>query len=190
VKRLNHLEVTALPAQNLDIAQEIERALAVTEPMITLTDSDIYLAGDLLAVMLNVRQWNEDMATEACRRSWGSRTVTYFVYDRELALFAPAKFCAYTAVASTPPSPDSLSRGAGLGIMTIAVYTALNDGSHLLDGGRAQRHLTHGLGMTAVNPEEMSELDAAFSQWHKRHDDCIVVHPAGPVFLLSPKWFK
>jgi hypothetical protein len=158
--------------------------------MIAMSDYDIHLAGDLLAVMLNVRQWNEDMATEAGRQLWGSRTVTYFVYDEEAGLFAPAKFCAYSAVASRLPLLDSPNKGAGLGRMTLAVYTALNDGSHLLDGGRAQRHLTHGLGMTAGNPKEFPDLDAAFSQWRERHADSIVLHPAGPVFLLSPKWFK
>jgi hypothetical protein len=190
VQRLNHLEGPGLRAENLNIDREVERALVVTEPMVTMTDYEIHLAGDLLAVMLNVRQWNEDLATEPCRLLWGSRTVTYFVYDEESGLFAPAKFCAYSAVASTPPSPDSLRKGAGLGIMTVAVYTALNDGSHLLDGGRAQKHLTHGLGMTAVNPEGILELDAAFSQWRELHADCIALHPAGSVFLLSPEWFK
>src|SRR5262249_16236517 len=106
VKRLNHLAAAALPAQNLDVAREIERALAVTEPMIAMNDYDIHLAGDLLAVMLNVRQWNEDMSTERCRLTWSSRTVTYFVYDEESGLFDPAKICAYSAVASTPLSPD------------------------------------------------------------------------------------
>ena len=190
VQRLNHLNVAALPAENLDVDREIERALAVTEPVITMTDYDLHLAGDLLAVMLNLRQWNEDMATEGARRLWGSRTVIYFVYDEESRLFAPSKFCAYTAVPARPMLPDSSHKGTGLGTMTIAVYSALNDGSHLLDGHRAQRHLTLGLGMTAVNPEELPEVDAAFSQWRERHADCIVLHPDGPVFLLSPKWFK
>jgi hypothetical protein len=190
VKRLNHLEVAALPAQNLDVPREIERALAVTEPMTTMSDYDIHLAGDLLAVMLNVRQWNDDMAIEACRRMWGSRRVTYFVHDKESGLFAPAKFCAYCAIASRPPFLDSLGKEASLGIMTVAVYTALNDGSHLLDGGRAQRHLTHGLGMTTISPEQVPELEAAFSQWCQRQADSIALHPDGPAILLSPEWFK
>jgi hypothetical protein len=74
--------------------------------------------------------------------------------------------------------------------MTVAVYTALNDGSHLLDGGRAQNHLTHGLGMTAISPAKVPELDAAFSQWREQHADCITLHPGGPMVLLSPGWFK
>jgi hypothetical protein len=158
--------------------------------MIAMNDYDIHLAGDLLAVVLNLRQWNEDMATEVARRLWGSRTVTYFVYDQESGLFAPSKFCAYTAIPTRPPLPDVSPKGAALGTMTVSVYTTLNDGSHLLDGHRAQRHLTLGLGMTAINPEDVPEVDAAFAQWRDQHGDCILLHPAGPVFLLSPEWFR
>jgi len=190
VQRLNHLEVAALSAENLDIDQEAERALTVTEPMTTMTDYDIHLAGDLLAVMLNLRQWNEDMATERARGLWDSRTVTYFVYDEESGLFAPSKFCAYTAIPTWLPLPNASHKGAGLGTMTISIYVALNDGSHLLDGNRAQRHLTDGLGMTAVKPEDLPKVNTAFSLWHDRHADCINPHPAGPIFLVCPEWFK
>jgi hypothetical protein len=74
--------------------------------------------------------------------------------------------------------------------MTIAIYAALNDGSHLMDGHRAQRHLTTGLGMIAVNPQDAPEVDAAFLQWRERHIDVVALHPAGPVFLMSPDWFR
>jgi hypothetical protein len=187
---MNHLEVAALSAENLDIDREIERALTVTEPLFTMTDYDIHLVGDILTVMLNLRQWNEDMATEPARHLWGSRRVTYFVYDEESGLFAPAKFCAYTAVPTQPPRPDPGHKGAGLGTMTIAIYTAFNDGSHLMDGHRAQRHLTAGLGMIAVNREHASHVDAAFSDWQKNNAEVVVAHPAGPVFLMSPDWFR
>jgi hypothetical protein len=190
VQRLNQLDVAALPAENLDIDREVERALAVTEPMVTTADHDIHLVGDLLAVMLSLRQWNEDMSMAGLRHMWGSRTVTYFVRDEESGLFAPSKFCAYTAVPARPTPPEDPHKRAGLGTMTVAIYTALNDSSHLLDGHRAQRHLTLGLGMTAVSPADVPELDAAFSQWRERNADSIIVHPAGPVFLLSPDWFR
>jgi hypothetical protein len=190
VQRMNHLEPAALSGQNLDIAREIERALTVTEPLIAMTDCDIHLVGDILAVMLNLRQWNEDMATEGASRLWGSRSVTYFVYDEESGLFAPAKFCAYTAVPTSPPLPDLRHKGAGLGTMTIAVYTELNDGSHTMDGHRAQRHLTDGLGLLTVKQEQAPEVDAAFSLWRERHSDVVAIHPAGPIFLRSPGWFK
>jgi hypothetical protein len=190
VKRLNHLKAAALLAQKLDVDREIERALAVTEPLIAMTDYDIHLVGDILTVILNLRQWNEDMATEEARRLSGSRTVTYFVYDEESGLFAPSKFCAYTAIPTRPPQLDHRHKGAGLGTMTVAIYTALNDGSHLMDGSRAQRHLNAALGMIAVNPEDLPEVDAAFSQWRERHADVVILHPAGPVFLMSPDWFR
>ncbi len=189
VQRMNHLEAAALSAQDLDIDREIERALIVTEPLITMIDYDIHLVGDILTVMLSLRQWNEDMSTEQARRSWGSRRVTYLVYDEASGLFAPAKFCAYAAVPRHPPRPDPLHKGAGLGTMTVAIYTAFNDGSHLMDGNRAQRHLTGGLGMIAVNPEHAPEVDAAFSEWQEHHADVVALHPAGPVFLMSPGWF-
>jgi hypothetical protein len=190
VQRMNHLEPSALSAQDLDIDREIERALAVTEPLIAMTDYDIHLVGDILTVMLNLRQWNEDMATEGERRLWGSRQATYFVHDEESGLFAPAKFCAYTAVPTRPPRPDPCHKGAGLGTMTVAIYTDLNDGSHLMDGHRAQRHLSATLGMRTLMRDQAPEVEAAFSRWRQRHDDVVVLHPAGPVFLLSPDWFR
>jgi hypothetical protein len=190
VQRLNQLEVAVLSRENLDVDREIGRALAVTEPMITTTDYEIHLAGDLLAVMLNLRQWNEDISTEGAKQLWGCRTVTYFVYDEELGLFAPSKFCAYTAVPTRPLLPASSHPGSGLGTMTIAVYTAVNDGSHLLDGNRAQSHLTHGLGMITANLDDHPQVNVAFSRWRERYADCITLHPAGPIFLLHPDWFK
>jgi hypothetical protein len=190
VQRMNHLEAAALSAQNLDVDREIERALTVTEPLITMTDYDIHLVGDILTVMLNLRQWNEDMATEQARRLWGSRTVTYFVYDEVSGLFAPSKFCAYTAVPTRPPQPDPCHKGAGLGTMTVAIYTALNDDSHLMDGHRAQRHLTAGLGMIMREREQPPDIGAAFSRWRDRHEGVVGLHPAGPIFLLSPDWFR
>lgn len=190
VQRLNQLELSALDSENLDVDRELERVLTVSEPLITMTDYDIHLVGDLFAVTLNLRQWNEDMSTECGRQLWGSRTVTYFVYDEESCLFAPSKFCAYSAVPTQPPTSDSTQKGAGLGIMTISAYTSINDGSHLMDGHRAQWHLTHGLGMTAMRQGDLPEVDNAFSKWREQFVDCISIHPTGPVFLLSPKWFK
>jgi hypothetical protein len=190
VQRLNQLAVASLPDQNLDVDREIQRALDVTQPVITMNDYDVHLVGDLLAVLLNLRQWNEDMATETARRLWGSRTVTYFVYDEGSGHFAPSKFCAYSAVPDRPTHADTFRNEGRLGTMTVAIYTALNDGSHLLDGHRARRHLTHGLGMVEVNPEDAPNVDMAFSRWLERQMDCVLPHPAGPVFLLNPAWFK
>jgi hypothetical protein len=74
--------------------------------------------------------------------------------------------------------------------MTLAIYTAFNDGSHLMDGHRAQRHLTAGLGMIVVNREHAPGIDAAFSEWQDHLADIVALHPASPVFLMSPDWFR
>jgi hypothetical protein len=190
IRRMNQLKTAALPGENLDIDREIERALTVTEPLLTMADYDVHLAGDILTVMLNLRQWNEDMATEQARHMWGSRLMTYFVYDEESRLFAPAKFCAYTAVPTHPPRPDPRHKGAGLGTMTVGIYTSFNDGSHVMDGHRAQRHLTARLGTIQVSAGEDAGVDAAFSEWRERHADVVGLHPDGPVFLRSPEWFR
>jgi hypothetical protein len=190
VQRINQLSRDALFVQNLDVDREIERALAVTEPTISMTNYDLHLVGDLLGVMLSLRHWNEDMSNEIGKRMWGRRTVTYFVFELASGLFAPSKFCAYSAVPARSPLGEAVHGAAALGSMTIAIYTALNDGSHDLDGHRAQMHLTRGLGMIVAHLGDVPELDAAFDQWMQRHEEDISVHPSGPVFLMSPNWFS
>jgi hypothetical protein len=190
VQRINQLSQDALFAQDLDVDREIERALAVTEPAISMANYDIHLVGDLLGVMLSLRRWNEDVTTEAGKRMWGRRTVTYFVFELESGLFAPSKFCAYSAVPTRTQLGEAAQGTAALGAMTIAIYTALNDGSHLLDGHRAQMHLTRGLGMIVAHSRDVPDLDAAFDRWMQQHEEDICIHPSGPVFLMSPDWFR
>lgn len=189
VQRLNQLTATALESEGVAVAPEIERAFAVTEPVISMTDHDVLPVGELLGVFLNLRQWNRDMADEGAKRLWGARTVTYFVFDPKSGHFAPSKFCAYAAV-PTQTGPSAQGQGhSALGTMTVAFYVSVNDGSHLLDGNKAQRHLTTGLQMRSVKVGEMPEVDALFEAWRTRHADTINVHPDGPVFLLPPLWF-
>lgn len=190
VQRLNQLDLTSLSAQGLNIGREIERAFAVTEPMITMTDCDIHLVGDLLGVMLNLRRWNEDLDTEEGKHLWGQRRFIYFVYDPESGLFAPSKFCAYSAIFNHPGAVDASQGRAALGTMSVVIYTSFNDGSHLLDGHKAQIHLTTGLGMIPVTPEEAPKANDHFNYWRTRHEDYVQVHPDGPVLLMSPEWFR
>jgi hypothetical protein len=190
VRRLNHLPLARLDGEGLPVEAEIERTLAITEPALTMTDYDLHLAGDLPDVFLNVRRWNEDLGAEEGQRLWGRRTVTYFVYEAETGLFAPSKFCAYTAV---PTRPLMATPGQGLrslASMTMARYAAISDGTHLLDGNRAQTHLTSRLGMRRVASGESAAVDRQFAAWLGRHKEEITVHPGGPVFLLAPEWFK
>src|SRR5439155_6995762 len=98
VQRLNHATLDQLAGENIRTEPELQRAMRSVEPVTNLPDKRIHLAGDLLSVVLNVRQWNQDVATAVGAELWGTRTVTYFVYDRQTGAFAPAKFCGYVAI--------------------------------------------------------------------------------------------
>jgi hypothetical protein len=68
---LNHLELEQLENQKLQVDREIERAMAVAEPVMTKRACEFHPAGDLLVVFLNLRRWNEDGLAEDGRRLWG-----------------------------------------------------------------------------------------------------------------------
>lgn len=190
IKRLNHLDLATLSASGLPVLEEIERAIIVSEPTMSTPETNVHLVADLLEVFLNLRQWNEDMNDVDCQRLWGKRTVTYFVYDSESKNFAPSKFCAYTLVSSSPDA-ISLSRPlSALTWITVERYVAINDGTHQLDGSRAQTHLTRRLGMLSLDQNAVIEIDTAFQQWFARHANRITLHPQGPVFLCAPEWFR
>jgi hypothetical protein len=190
VQRLNQLTPTELLREGVSVTQEIERVLAVTEPITSVSDCDVLPVGELLGVFLNLRQWNLDMAEEEARRLWGRRTVTYFVHDPKSGDFAPSKFCAYAAI-PTQFSPTAQGQGnPALGTMTVSFYVSVNDSSHLLDGNKAQRHLTTGLHMRSVKAGDVPEVDALFEDWRQQHADCINIHQNGPTFLLPPDWFS
>jgi hypothetical protein len=129
------------------------------------------------------------MKREDCRRLWGCRTVTYFVYDAKSKLLAPSKFCAYTLI----PTAQSVTVGSqplsALTRMTVERYVSISDGTHLLDGGRAQTHLTERLGMVARPRTEVAEIAAAFESWLAGYGDSLKLHPQGPIFLCAPAWF-
>jgi len=61
VKALNHADTADPLLHRIDVAREIERALAVTAPVLTEAGYAVRFAGNLLEVMLNVRQWNRDL---------------------------------------------------------------------------------------------------------------------------------
>jgi hypothetical protein len=189
IKRLNHLELAQLENLSLPVESEIERAIAISEPLMTMDECEIHLAGDLLIVFLNLRQWNDDLSTEDGRKLWGCRTVTYFAYAAESGLFAPSKFCAYSAVPLRGNPSSTLQTSPALGVMTTHRYSRLNDGTHRLDGHRAVDHLTGQLGMLLRQPAEVPEVAAQFEAWLGRFADCINIHPRGPQFVLPPLWY-
>jgi hypothetical protein len=188
IQRLNHLDAEILKSVSPSVIPEIERALFVSEPSVKVAHYQIHPVGDLIEVYLNLLQWNRELASEEGKRLWGGRLVTYFVYQPDSDLFAPSKFCAYSAI---PEAGGNSSQpiGAGLGRMTIAVYALLNESTHIMDGNRAQVHLTNHLGMLARTAEEAPQVNQAFVAWLGRNSDVIQVHPRGAVFLLPPSWF-
>jgi hypothetical protein len=187
VKRLNHLNQADLNQSMIPVEIEIERAITVTESLFSMSNIDVHFAGDLLIVFLNLRRWNADLVTPEGKQTWGRRTVTYFVYEAESGLFAPSKFCAYSPIAQ----PEATGSGSSsLGVMTVAGYSMLNDGTHALDGNAAVRHLESRLGMSIRDGANEPAILEQFGAWQEDHADSINVHPAGPHFLLPPPWFS
>jgi len=136
---------------------------------------------------LNLRRWNAELVTSEGKQTWGRRTVTYFVYEAESGSFAPSKFCAYSPISQ----PEATGSGSSsLGVMTVAGYSMLNDGTHALDGNAAVRHLESRLGMILREGANEPAILKQFGAWYEDHADSINVHPAGPHFLPPPRWFS
>lgn len=183
IKELNHLPATELQDRFIDVAQELQRALAVTAPACSLNDEEVYYAANSFEVSMNVKQWNADMAREHTAKLWGQRTVKYFVYDHTSTLFAPSKFCAFLPIArrinaSTRPIQSRFSP------MTLGHYCALDQSALRFDGGNAQRHLRVRLGYDARHLSAFSE-QARFQEWLSLNSNRVRAHPEGPV-ILSP----
>jgi Asp-tRNA(Asn)/Glu-tRNA(Gln) amidotransferase C subunit len=98
IKRLNHLDRSVLEKEPVAVQGEIERVLAISQTLAQIENDDIHFVANNMEVFLNLRQWNQDLATPAGQAHWGKRTVTYFVYDPRTRQFAPSKFCAYVAI--------------------------------------------------------------------------------------------
>lgn len=110
IKRLNHLESGALENQHLPVNAEIERALAVSEPLGQKAGHRIFFAGDWLDVWTNVYRWNSSLLVEEMRLLWGQRTIKYFVFDPGTKLLAPSKFCAFLQVPASGVKADRVGR--------------------------------------------------------------------------------
>ena len=182
VQRYNQMSKDELRKTGPDVQPEIERVFAVTTPQGAVGDHRIYLAGDVLDVLLNARAWNREVATQPGRGLWGRRRVQYFVSVPYSAEFAPCKFCAFL-----PVSPVKLSGGlAETSRMTLELYVQLDESDPRFDGGVAQRHLTKRLGMVPTTPAEHLKVAEQFERWIAAAGDLITVHTRGPVFLLPP----
>jgi len=186
VKRLNQLTAEELTIEKLDIAAEVERVFAVITPVGQWGRLNVHLAGDLLDVFTNIRGWNVDLSTADGQKAWGRRACTYFACDPATKLFAPSKFCAYMPVHPAGSGAEPSSRWHR---MSATAYAELNDGTHVMDGQRAWRHLVSGLGMRIIAPVEASQLADNFSSWLASRQHAIVVRGGEPTFLLPPTWY-
>jgi hypothetical protein len=182
VQRYNQMSKDELGNTGPDVNPEIERVFAVTTPQGAVGDHRIYLAGDVLDVLLNARAWNREVATQLGRKLWGRRRMQYFVCVPYSGEFAPCKFCAFLPVSPVKPS----SGLAETSRMTMELYAQLDESEPRFDGNVAQRHLTKRLGMVARIPTEHPKMAERFERWLIAVADSITVHSRGPVFLLPP----
>lgn len=189
IKRLNHTEANTLVQAGLRIEDEIDRALSVCEPVLSIPGQRIHFAGDPFEVMMNARQWNKELATTELRQLWGRRTITYFVFNPASMEFAPSKFCAYVPVAEGTREGFSLESSRSLCVMTVRLYITLDGIESRFDGNKARVHLQENLAFTSGRLGEDRKIQDLFHRWVRQHEVSVVVHPDGPVILMPPCWF-
>jgi len=190
VKALNHADTVDPLLHRIDVAREMERALAVTAPVLTEAGYAVHFAGNLLEVMLNVRQWNRDLGIGSCAKRWQRRTLTYFVFDFGSGAFAPSKFCAYVAIPKRPVGTEAPAAPPFVFGMTVAAYEQIDRDEARFDGGKAWRHLVERLGMSVAPLAALPALQTTFDEWLVRVRGAVTVHPDGPLILLPPPWYR
>jgi hypothetical protein len=179
IKRLNHMPLDDLASETLDVRRELDRVLAVSQPVIVANTHRIHFAANLTDVMLNVHQWHLDMSNPLLLEQWGKRTITYFIYDPRTHRFAPSKFCAFL----------SSDRWLYLKQMRIEEYVTYDESEPRFDGHIARRHLERHLAMHEEVAELASAITQHFERWLDGVHDAVRVHPRGPKFLVPPRWF-
>jgi hypothetical protein len=189
IKLLNAMPNADLDAQNLPIKDEIQRVFAITQSVASIGMRRIHLVGDLTEVLLNLRQFNLDMATEEGQSQFDRRTVTYFVYDRATKQFAPSKFCAYVAIPQIASETHGDLASRFRAKMTTEFYANLDETDPNFDGCVARIHLEKQLAMQLRQLTDIPGLQPAFADWTNKHRNHITIHPNGPKFLLPPEWF-
>ncbi len=185
IKRLNHLPISDLLAKTINTDAELSRALLVSNTISAGNDYELHYAGDLIDVFSNVQRWNDELGTAYGRNLWGKRTIKYFVYNNATNQFAPSKFCAYI---NAIPLEDS-TFVTNQQLMTLSLYTSLDESDPKFDGNLAQTHLQRQLSMQLVTPNASPHIARAFAAWQATHTNHIRIHPSGPKLLIAPSWF-
>jgi len=156
---------------------------AVTTPQGTAGGHCIYLAGEIVDVLLNAQSWNREVEVPLGRQQWGRRRVQYFVGVPYSGEFAPCKFCAFLPIIQAGRS----SPGVESSRMTLQLYIQLDESEPRFDGNVAQRHLTNRLGMVRITPTEHPRTAEQFEHWLNTVRDLITVPASGPIILLPPE---
>ncbi len=180
VKRFNHLKRDELLRTGPDARPEIERVFAVTTPQADAEGHRIYLAGEIVDVLLNAQAWNREVSTKTGRQQWGRRRVQYFVFVPYSGEFAPCKFCAFLPIRPATPGANITDTYR----MTMSLYVQLDETETRFDGGTAQRHLADRLGMGRATAEDNRAVGEMFHHWLRSVQDLITVPAGGPIFLI------
>lgn len=163
IKRLNQGEVSLdhLPTPDL-----VEILLA-TEPVGNSEGSGIYRVTNRLEVVLNIHQWNKDMAREDNRAAWGRRRVRYFVHDPHSGLFAPSKFAAYTRIPKSPSADEPLPYNPA---MTVRAYSKIPHDTPIFDGRKAWQKISS-LGFQVTKAQDCPmAIQKQFRSWLVLHE--------------------
>ncbi|MCC6176054.1 MAG: hypothetical protein IT305_12175 [Chloroflexi bacterium] len=187
IKALNH-DTVALQAMRPDVLPEIERVLAVAEPVAVRNEGRLHFAADVFDVLLNLRRWNEEADDPRQAKQWRHRAVRYVVVDPATGWCAPAKFAAYVLL----PSRDAAS-SAPMGIdsgLTFERYFQLDQAEPLFDGHRAWTYLTRRLGFSSRAYGEATIDSAAFDAWYVRRERLLQIDREQVRLLVPPSAFR
>lgn len=188
VKTLNHTPLASLSTVGLDVEAEVSRCLKLPQPVFCMNEHRILFASNALEVLLNVERWHHELGSEAGRRLWGRRRVQYFVFSPTSGLFAPAKFCAFTASDNTLTSaPEEPQTGVG-GFMPLKLYATLDESEPRFDGNVAWRHLVNNIGYTRTLMADDADIAHRFENWLGSRTNYLNVKPKEAVALIPPAW--
>jgi hypothetical protein len=158
IKRLNQGDVSLEELPTPDLAE----ILLATEPSGSSEGSGIYRVTNRLEVIMNIQQWNKDMASADARMAWGRRRVRYFVHDRSSNLFAPSKFAAYTRIPKAPAADEPLPYNPA---MTVRAYSKIPHDTPIFDGRNAWQTISR-LGFQVTRaPECPAPIQQHFRSW-------------------------
>jgi hypothetical protein len=73
--------------------------------------------------------------------------------------------------------------------MTTALYSHLNDGSHMMDGQKAWHHLATRLGMRSTSGIGTGPVASHFARWHQKNCKIVTIRGGNPTILVPPAWY-